>query len=124
MLKLEVIKKITAFTILGISIAMNSVMAICIGKAIYGAVFALYINTYYTKKLMDYGFKRQFMQFLPYLIASLVMMVAGYMLCNFISNSLLALCVSVPVCVLIYLFLCSRMKLYAYFEAKGILFNF
>lgn len=123
-LKLEVIKKITAFTILGISIAMNSVMAICIGKAIYGAVFALYINTYYTKKLMDYGFKRQFMQFLPYLIASLVMMVAGYMLCNFISNSLLALCVSVPVCVLIYLFLCSRMKLYAYFEAKRILFQY
>lgn len=119
-LKLEIIKKSIAFSILGIAIFMNSVIAICIGSAIYGGIIALYINTYYTKKLMGYGFKDQFKDYSPYLINSGIMLMTGWLINYTISNPIIALITSIPICIAIYLGLCSAFKLYAFNEALKI----
>ena len=120
-LKLEIIKKIIAFTILGIAIVMGSVLAICIGKAIYGGIIALYLNTYYTKKLMGYGFGEQFKDYYPYLINSSIMLVVGLLINNIIFEPGLALLISIPACAIVYIGLCAMFKLYAFNEMLRIL---
>lgn len=125
-LKLELIKKAIAFIILGISIAMDSIIAICVGRAIYGCVFALYLNTYYTKKLLGYGFREQFKDFVPYLVLSLSVLIIGLVIAEIIDNPFGALVTAIPLCIFFYLFLCSKLKLYAYKETKtmiGPVFN-
>ena len=117
-LKLEIVKKSISFTILAISVAMDSILAICIGKVIYGGIIALYLNTYYTKKLMNYGFREQFKGYWPYLLASLLMLATGLIISHLIMNSLLALCIAVPTCITLYLTICAKAKLYAYYETK------
>lgn len=123
-LKLEIIKKIIAFIILAVTIIMNSLLAICIGKAIYGGIIALYLNTLYTKKLFNYGFAEQFREYSPYLFISIVMLAIGLAISCFISNSWLALAIGVPLCSSFYLYSCSRLNLYAYNEAKTIVLPF
>lgn len=123
-LKLEIIKKSIAFTILTISILLDSIVAICIGQAIYGGIIALYLNTLYTKKLFNYGFKEQFKEYSPYLVLSLLMLVLGLLISHYIHISWVALTIGVPVCAFFYLFTCSKLNLYAYNEAKKIILPF
>ena len=119
-LKLEVIKKTIAFSILGISIMLDSVIAICVGKMIYGYV-ALYLNSHYTKKLLGYGFIDQIKDYWMYYVASALIMLIGLFISHFINKSLLALAIAIPVCLGTYIFICSRFKLYAYCQMKEIL---
>lgn len=65
-LRLEVVKKSIAFVILIASIPLG-VLAICFSKVIYTQV-AVYINTYYTGKLLGLGYIRQFKDYIPYFI--------------------------------------------------------
>lgn len=65
-LRLEVIKKITAFIILIISIPYG-VLAICLSKVIYTQI-AIFINTYYTGKLLNIGYLKQLKDYIPYFI--------------------------------------------------------
>lgn len=120
LLKLEIIKKGLAFTILGISIAMDSVLAICLGKVLYGGIIALYLNTYYTKKLMGYGFLEQIKGYWPYLLASWIMLGIGLLISYLVNKPLLALIIEIPLCITIYLTICAKTKLYAYYETKKI----
>lgn len=115
-LKLEILKKTIAFIILAISIMMNSILAICIGKAIYGCIIALYLNTLYTKKLFNYGFTEQFREYSPYLLISFAMLTLGLIISYLISNPWLALSVGIPTCTAFYLFICAKLNLYAYNE--------
>lgn len=119
-LKLEVVKKSIAFSILGIAILMNSVLAICVGRAVYGLV-ALYLNTYYTKKLLNYGFFAQIRSYWPYLALSMVVLAEGLLVSHFVSHPFWALCAAVPLCLGTYLFCCHRFRLYAYTEAVKII---
>lgn len=120
-LKLEILKKAIAFSILGIAIALDSVIAICVGNAIYGGIVALYLNTYYTKKLMGYGFKEQFKDYYPYLVISFIMLAIGLSISYFITTPGIALLIAIPICVITYLGLCAGFKLYAYNEMLRIL---
>ena len=65
-LRLEVIKKISAFIILMISIPFG-VLAICFSKVFYTQI-AVYINTYYTGKLLNLGYFKQLRDYIPYFI--------------------------------------------------------
>ena len=65
-LRLEIIKKIIAFIILLISIPMG-VLAICLSKVLYTQV-AIFINTYYTGKILNLGYLKQFKDYIPYFI--------------------------------------------------------
>ena len=69
-LRLEIIKKIISFIILLVSIPFG-VLAICLSKVIYSQI-AVYINTYYTGKLFDFGYTKQIKDFIPYLLMSQV----------------------------------------------------
>lgn len=69
-LRLEVIKKIIAFLILAVSIPMG-VVAICLSKIVNGQI-ALFINTYYTGKLFNLGYLKQFSDFFKFFIVSFV----------------------------------------------------
>ncbi len=120
-LKLEIIKKAVAFTILGIAIAMDSILAICIGKAIYSVFFALYLNTYYTKKLMGYGFRDQFSDFGSYLFVSLCVLAVCLLLSYFITDSLTALLTGVIFGLCAYALACKYLGLYAYIEFVSII---
>lgn len=63
-LRLEIIKKILAFIILIISIPFG-VLAICLSKVVYAQI-AIFINTYYTGRLMNLGYFRQLRDYMPY----------------------------------------------------------
>lgn len=121
-LKLEIIKKSIAFTILAITILMDNIIAICIGQAVYSGIIALYLNTLYTKKLFKYGFSEQFKEYSPYLIISFIMLAIGLIISYLISNSWLAIIVGIPSCAFFYLFFCAKLRLYAYTETKKIVF--
>lgn len=65
-LRLEVIKKSLAFIILISSIPFG-VFAICLSQVIYTQV-AVYINTYYTGKLLNLGYFKQLKDYIPYFL--------------------------------------------------------
>lgn len=119
-LKLEVVKKCFAFAICGASLFFKSVLAICIAKAIYGFI-ALYLNTYYTKKLLGYGFASQFKEYSPYLLASLLVLAISLACSHFIANNAVALTLGVVLGMGSYLLICRRFNLYAYTETVNIL---
>ena len=70
-LKLEVIKKILGVAILCVTIPLG-LTAMCYGR-VFSSVVCLGINTYYTDKIIGYGFTKQMRDLLPILIHTLVM---------------------------------------------------
>ena len=89
-LRLEIIKKVIAVTILFISLPFG-LLFLCYGRVIY-SVIATVMNTYYTKRLIDLSFWDQICDILPYLVASILMGICSYGA---------TLCVSTPVSKLI-----------------------
>lgn len=118
-LKLEIVKKIIAFMILFLSLPFD-LKGICIGLVIY-SVLAFYMNTYYTKKLLNYGFKEQFVELLPYLLLSLLIMGEALLLSSIIESSICAISLSLIVCSFSYLYIASRIKLGAFIELNKML---
>lgn len=82
-LKLEIIKKTIAVSILFASIPFG-IIAMCWGRVLYD-ILSFYINTSYTRQLIGLSFWQQVIDFLPYLILSLVMGGLVYFLCMFTS---------------------------------------
>ena len=113
-LRLEIIKKSIAFTILFISLGFN-MYVICLGKAVY-SIIALYLNTHYTKKLFNYGFLAQMKDLLPQLSLSLLMLGCCLLTSYLIPNALVGLIVSILLGVAIYWGGSYLMKLYGYEE--------
>lgn len=70
-LKLEIIKKIIGILLLCITLPLG-IIPMCIGK-ICGSFINLFINTYYSGKLMNAGFLVQFKFLLPTFLNSLAM---------------------------------------------------
>ena len=114
-LRLEIIKKIIAVSILCIAIFFDNIFAICIGSTIYGCV-ALYINTIYTKKLLDFGFIQQIKLFSPYLGSAVIMLGVSLCFSNYISNPFISIVLSLIICPILYIFITKIFKLYAYSE--------
>ena len=75
-LRLEIIKKILAVTILCITIPFG-LITMCWGM-LANSLIALIINTHYTGKLIKVGFIRQFMDIFPSLALSLIMAAVVY----------------------------------------------
>ena len=70
-LKLEVLKKIIAITILVLTLPYG-VVVMCWGRVFY-SFLAFYINTYYTKKIIGIGFLKQLSDVFPFFMVSLIM---------------------------------------------------
>ena len=118
-LKLEVVKKSVAFTILFISLYFD-LKGICIGLAIY-SLLAFYMNTYYTKKLLNYGFRKQFMEIFPYLAASLFIMIEALVISAYIDYPFFSLSMSLIICPVSYILICYILKLEAAMEFINII---
>ena len=70
-LRLEIYKKILGVAVLCVTIPLGLV-AMCYGR-LFSSVFCLTLNTYYTNKLIGYGFWKQMKDLLPILIQSFIM---------------------------------------------------
>ena len=70
-LKLEIIKKVQGVIVLCITVPMG-IVAMCYGSLI-SSIICLIWNTYYTNKLLGYGFLAQMKDLLPVIIHSLAM---------------------------------------------------
>lgn len=122
-LKLEIVKKLIAFSICGAAlIVFRSVVALCIAKAIYSFI-SLILNTYYTKKLLNYGFIQQFRDYWTYLAASFMVLVVSLASSALITNSWVSLFSGIILSGFTYLVICHRFKLYAYTETLNIILS-
>ena len=117
-LKLEILKKSIAIIILLITIRY-SVLAVCIGQAIY-AVIALTLNTRNTRKILNYGLLKQVRDIFPYLIFSLIIMSVGLGLDYLMGNNWIVLGLSLILCPSLYLLLCYVFRLDALNEMASI----
>ncbi|HBN01654.1 MAG TPA: flippase, partial [Rikenellaceae bacterium] len=118
-LKLEVFKKTIAFTILFISCFMG-IIGICVGAAIYNFI-AFFCNTYYTKRLLGYGFKEQFLQTLPYLSLSLLVLVLALSICMMELPPVALIALSTAICMAAYFGLAKIFRLSAFAEMTSII---
>ncbi len=80
-LRLEIIKKITVAIALLIT-APISIEAMCISGIVTSKI-ALFLNTYYTGKLYNYGIRKQWRDFMPYCALALLAGAPGFLLSEF-----------------------------------------
>ena len=100
-LKLEIIKKIVGICILCISVPMG-IVAMCYFN-ILSSLIALFINTYYTGKLINVGFMKQIRDITPTLILSMIMWVVVLSTIQFIPNKYVQLSVGILIGSAIYI---------------------
>lgn len=84
-LKLEIIKKTIAISILIASLPFG-LTGLCIGRALYGIIATL-LNMTYTKRFIDLSIWGQIRLFLPSLILSLIMASGAYTITTFTINN-------------------------------------
>ncbi len=80
-LRLEIIKKVN-LTISLLITAPISIEAMCIAGIITSFI-ALFLNTYYTGKLYNYGIRKQWRDFMPYCAVALLAGAPGFLLSQF-----------------------------------------
>lgn len=102
-LKLEIIKKTIAIIILFISIYWG-LEGICLGRVLYSIV-AFFINSYYTKYLIDISLLNQFSDIFMSLFLSIIMGFIVWYIVYFISILILKLIVGIFVGLIIYFIL-------------------
>lgn len=100
-LKLEIIKKTIAFLILGISLFF-SLEWVCAGLSLY-AFISIFLNTHYTKKLLDYGIGKQFVDVASIFFISILVLVTNLIISQFINEPYLAIIIGVLLSGAIYL---------------------
>lgn len=100
-LRLEIIKKCIGVATLCVTIPMG-LMAMCFGR-IFTSVICLPLNTYYTKKLIDYGFIAQMKNMMHIIILSIVMGAVVLGLVHILPNAYLRLGIGIPAGMLIYI---------------------
>ncbi len=90
-LRLEIIKKTLAIIILIISIPFGMI-SIAIGRAVYSFI-AVFINTYYSGKFIEFSYLTQMKSLLPYYLLALSMGGLVYFLTMFVSGLIFKLIV-------------------------------
>ncbi|MBR5660196.1 MAG: lipopolysaccharide biosynthesis protein [Bacteroidales bacterium] len=121
-LRLEIIKKIIAFSILFISMFF-SLKVMCYGQVL-NAFIALYLNTHYTKKILGYSFSKQVKSVYPYFLISLIVLAEALCFSSLIQNNWISLGVSVTVGGITYFLLSKLFRLYAEQEVEGYIKQF
>ena len=120
-LRLEIIKKTIAFIILFVSMLFD-LKVMCYGQVLYSFI-ALSLNTIYTKKILGYGLFQQIKVVSPYFLLALVVLAESLFFSTFISQRLLAVCLSLAVGAAAYWLLNKAFGLYAYQEARELIRN-
>ena len=100
-LRLEIIKKIVGVCIMCITIPLG-ITAMCIGMVV-SSLISLFINTYYTGKLINIGYLKQMKDVLPILIVSLIMGIVVYITILFFTSDFTKLIIGIPLGMFIYI---------------------
>ncbi|MBR3496877.1 MAG: lipopolysaccharide biosynthesis protein [Prevotella sp.] len=100
-LKLEIIKKILGIIILCVSIPLG-IVAMCY-FSILSSLISLFINTYYTGKLINVGFLKQMRDITPTLLLSMIMFAAVSIFVHIVNNIYIQLVVGILLGATIYL---------------------
>ena len=100
-LKLEIIKKLIGVTILAISVPFG-LLFMCYTK-IFSALISLFINTYYTGKLIQVGFFRQLGDLSKTLVTSLCMFAIVFGINHYIDSYLVQLIADIIVGAVFYI---------------------
>lgn len=108
-LKLEIIKKTIAITILVASLPFG-LTGLCIGRALYG-IIATILNMTYTKRFIDLSIWGQAKLILPSLALSLIMAAGSYCMTTTGLNYALQLFVGIIIGLILYLFPAKLFKM-------------
>lgn len=100
-LRLEIIKKIIAITILLDSIPLG-IIGMCLGRVLYSLI-ATYANTYYTNSLIGLSFRTQLKDIIPYLILSLAMGGVVYATTYLGLSNIIQLIIGITIGILFYI---------------------
>ena len=118
-LKAEIIKKVIGIVILCVTVPMGLV-PMCYGAAV-GTFLSVLCDSYYTNKLIGYGFVDQMKELLPLMLHSLVMGVIVITIENFIPIMILKLVVGVLVGMVYYIAGAIVMRFAEFEEIKKII---
>ena len=111
-LKLEFLKKSIAISILIVS-CFWGLYGICIGQAIYG-VISTFLNSFYTKKLINLNTLSQLHDFGIVWIISAVSALIAYIFIQMIGNCYLQVLIGILSYLTLYILICKVFKLNAY----------
>lgn len=109
-LKLEILKKSIAFTILAFTIYFCDIIGVCVGLSFYSYI-AVCMNSYYTKKMLNYGLLDQIKDVWPYLANSLLILSECLFITHFVENNYISLLLSILVSVVTYIVISYYAKL-------------
>jgi len=116
-LRVEIIKKVVGICIL--IVVMNfSVEVMAIGNVV-SSMIALFINTYYTKKLADYGIVKQIKDIFPSLILSIASCMPAFVLSQVFPNNSAILLLSIILAVAVYLFISNMLKIDEFVQVRS-----
>ena len=108
-LKLEIIKKTIAITILVVSVPFGLV-GLCIGRVLYGIIATL-LNMTYTKRFIDLSIWGQAKLILPSLVLSLIMATGSYSVTLIGLNHALQLFLGITIGLILYLISAKLFKM-------------
>lgn len=100
-LKLEVIKKVLGLMVMFLALPFGLV-AFC-AAGIASSLVALFINTWYTKKIINYGFREQMKDLLPFLFNNLIMGFLCLLVQMPFESNILKLIIVIPVAIVYYI---------------------
>jgi teichuronic acid exporter len=107
--RVEIVKKVVGISILLVTMQI-SVIAMAVGT-ICSSLIALVINTYYTKKLLNYGLIRQLKDLYDIIALSIISCIPSFIISLEFSPTVLSLSISIILAIAIYLILSKIFKL-------------
>lgn len=119
MLRLEIIGKVLGFTVLFITLPIN-IIVFSISSAIVSFT-CFFINTYYTKKVIQYPLKEQILDLLTPLITSLTISITAFLCTMSISNDMIKLVIGITSGSLLYIIIAHCFKIHEYSELKSLI---
>lgn len=120
-LKLEIMKKIVGLTILCITVKLG-LTVMCWG-CLAGSIIALVINTYYTQRLIGYGFWAQIRDLLPTMLLCAFMGFAVFFSIKLLPTMLLRFIIGIIEGIVIYGLGAYLLRFKELAELKNLLFN-
>ena len=99
--KLEIIKKIVSLLLMFVTLPLG-IVVFCYGR-ILGSFIALFINTYYTGKLIHCGFKEQMKDIIPILIISVITFIISFCFTKIFDNFWIQLIIGGTIGIFFYL---------------------
>lgn len=118
-LRLEIIKKVVGVSVMCVTIPLG-VTAMCFGM-VFTSINALFINTYYTGKLINVGYLTQMKDLLPIIFISLLVGACAYASTWLFSTEWIKLFVAVVIGGIMYLILSNFFAKDEYVEVMNVI---